>query len=61
MRNQAGLYSGFLFHRGQKVFEQDVKSFEFKRLKTTAAAAGSKRFFPKRALHLTKDRLPVFH
>jgi hypothetical protein len=60
MRNQAGLYSGFLFHRGQKVFEQDVKSFEVKRLKTTVAAASNKRFFPKRALHLTKDRLSIF-
>jgi hypothetical protein len=30
-------------------------------LKIIAAAAGSKRFFPKRALHLTKERLPVFH
>jgi hypothetical protein len=62
MRNQAGLCPGFLFHRGQKVFEQDVKSFEVKRLKIiAAAAAASKCFFPKRASQLTKDRLSVFH
>jgi len=43
MRNQAGLCPGFLFHRGQKVFEQDVKSFEVKRLKIIAAAAGGSK------------------